>query len=310
MNTSSPKTSKLFPINELPVISVIVPSYNSAGTIRRCLDSIVAQNTALTFEIIVVDSSTDNTPDVVDEYSSSVILVQSQSRLYPGPARNLGIKKARAQLIAFTDADCVVDTDWIDNIHRAHQTHDAVGGRILNGTPHNPFGTALYFIEFSEFDSNQDRIVSSVPTCNMSYKKQVFEKYGLFPDVFWGEEYIFNTSISEKIFFSGNVVVTHMNRKEFSGTVRHAYKVGNGCALSRILTNQLGFLFRYKLLIPSLWSYRFLKIAKNSIQAGSLLSFVVTMPFIVIDLIAWNLGFLKGASQYEHKTDTRQGKLS
>lgn len=295
---------------ELPVISVIVPSYNSAGTIRQCLESIIAQNTALDFEVIVVDSSTDNTPEIIREYSSSVLLIHSQARLYPGPARNLGIERARAQIIAFTDSDCVVDADWIDNIYLAHQAHDAVGGKILNGTPRSPFGTALYLTEFIGFGTSKDRLVSSVPTCNMSYKKKVFETYGVFPDVFWGEEYILNTSITEKILFSGNVVVTHMNRTEFLVTVRHSYKVGNGCALSRILTNEHGYLFRFKFLIPLIWLYRFLIIAAKSVEAGRFPGFLVTMPFVLIDLIAWNFGFLRGAFEHAAEANVEQPEAS
>jgi len=262
----------------------------------------------LIYEVIVVDSSSDSTPQVVNQYSPRVTLIHSASRLYPGPARNLGIKHAGAEIIAFTDSDCVVDANWIHTIHEAHQAHDAVGGRILNGTPGSPIGTALYFTEFAEFDSSNNRLVSSIPTCNMSYKKRVFEKYGVFPDVFWGEEYILNTKISEKILFSGNIVVTHMNRTGFGVTVRHAYKVGNGCALSRTLTNQLQSLFRYKFLIPLVWIYRLLKISVKSVQAGKFLNFIVALPFVLIDLIAWNIGFLKGA--FEYGGNTKPGEAS
>jgi glycosyltransferase involved in cell wall biosynthesis len=247
---------------------------------------------------MVVDSSTDNTPEIVREFSPDVTLIRSESRLPPGPARNLGIQRARAQIVAFTDADCIVNKDWIDNICEAHKLHDAVGGKIMNGTPRNPFGTALYFTEFAEFGTNENRIVASVPTCNMSYKKKVFEKYGVFPDIFWGEEYVLNTKIEEQILFSGNIVVKHMNRTNFAATVRHSYKVGNGCALSRIVANRQGYLFRYKLLIPLTWLYRFIKIGGKSIQAGNFLGFIFVMPFIVIDLFAWTLGFLKGAFEY------------
>ncbi len=295
---------------EQPTISVIIPSYNSAGTMRQCLQAIISQKTELKFEIIVVDSSTDNTPKIIDEYLPTVTLIRSHSRLPPGPARNRGIEHASAPIIAFTDSDCIVDDNWIDNIYRAHQKHDAVGGRIVNGTPRSPFGTALYFTEFAEFGTNNDRLVPSVPTCNMSYKKQLFEKYGVFPDVFWGEEYVLNLRILEKVFFSGNVIVTHMNRTDFLVTVRHSYKVGNGCALSRILTNQQSYLFRYKILIPLIWAYRFQKIAVKSVQAGNFLEFVVAMPFVFIDLIAWNLGFLKGAFEHGAKASFSQGEDS
>jgi glycosyltransferase involved in cell wall biosynthesis len=295
---------------ESPTISVIVPSYNSASTIRNCLESIIGQHTKLSYEVIVVDSSTDTTPEIVGEFDPHVTLVHSRVRLFPGPARNLGIDHARAGIIAFTDSDCVVDAHWIDNIHRAHQSHDAVGGRILNGTPRSAIGTALYLTEFAEFGSRKPRLVPSVPTCNMSYKTRVFEEYGSFPDVFWGEEYILNTRIVEKISFAPEIVVTHMNRTAFGETVRHSYKVGNGCALSRVATNRQEYLFRFKFLIPFVWLYRLAKIGVKAVQAGNAPGLIVSLPFLMVDLLAWNAGFLRGAIDYAPQRDARQQKTS
>jgi glycosyltransferase involved in cell wall biosynthesis len=281
----------------VPAVSVVVPSYNSARTIGACLESLLAQDTALAYEVIVVDSSDDGTPAVVAQYEPRVTLLRSGRRLPPGPARNLGIAHARAPVLAFTDADCVAAPDWLEALHAAHARHDAVGGRIDNGTPGRPFGTALWLAEFVEFAGGPERQVASMPSCNISYKKRLLEAVGPFPDVAWGEEYILNHRIAGGVRFVPGMGVRHVNRTGFAETVRHARTVGRGAALSRRATGEVQFLFRHRWLIPALWPWRLAKIAACAARAGQALPFLVALPVLAVDLAAWTLGFLEGTAR-------------
>lgn len=281
---------------QIPAVSVIVPSYNSARTIGACLQSLLDQDTPLAYEVIVADSSTDDTPALVAAFAPRVTLVRSATRLAPGPARNLGIRQARADVIAFTDADCLVARDWVAQVHRAHARHDAVGGRILNGTPGNLSGTALYLAEFVEFAGGPARRVASMPSCNISYKRQLLERHGFFPDVEWGEEYILNHRLADGVWFDPAVIVRHVNRTGFSQTIAHARKVGLGAALSRRHAGHVRFLFRYRLLVPLLWGYRLAKIAWAAARSGQFVAFIAACPMLVLDLAAWTAGFFAGTS--------------
>jgi GT2 family glycosyltransferase len=92
-------------VDVTPNISVIVPLYNKAPYITRCLRSILSQ-TYGNFEIIVVDDgSTDEGAALVRAYSDPRIFLISQTNRGPGAARNRGIARARGELIAFIDAD-------------------------------------------------------------------------------------------------------------------------------------------------------------------------------------------------------------
>lgn len=281
----------------LPAVSVVVPSYNSARTIGACLEALLAQDTALDYEVIVVDSSTDGTPALVAQYAPRVALVRSERRLPPGPARNLGIARARAPVIAFTDADCVPAPDWLATLAAAHARHDAVGGRIDNGTPRSLCGTALWLAEFVEFGGGPERQVASMPTANLSYKKRLLEAIGPFPDVAWGEEYILNHRIAGGVRFVPGMSVRHVNRTGFAETVRHARTVGRGAALSRRATGQAGILFRHRWLVPLAWGWRFAKIAGCAARNGQLPAFLLASPVLAIDLAAWTLGFLEGTAR-------------
>ncbi|MGR1183683.1 glycosyltransferase family 2 protein [Aeromonas veronii] len=91
-------------------LSIIIPAYNSEGTILKALDSIYNQIGIgeLTFEVIVIDDgSTDNTLEIVKQYSNKYnnLFVHSKSNGGVSSARNCGIRLARGEWIAFLDAD-------------------------------------------------------------------------------------------------------------------------------------------------------------------------------------------------------------
>lgn len=89
------------------MISVIIPVYNAASLINRCLDSIVSQNGNYPIELIIVDDgSTDNSVELIRQRpEQDKIRLFQQKNSGPAKARNKGIAKARGKYIAFLDAD-------------------------------------------------------------------------------------------------------------------------------------------------------------------------------------------------------------
>ena len=89
---------------ENPLVSVVIPAYNSSKWIGETLESVLAQDYA-PFEVIVVDDgSTDNTVDVVRRFGERVRYV-FKSNGGQGSARNVGIRVAHGAFIAFVDSD-------------------------------------------------------------------------------------------------------------------------------------------------------------------------------------------------------------
>lgn len=87
-------------------VSVIIPAYNAAETLRDAIDSVLAQ-TYPAYEIIVVDDgSRDATAELAQAYREPVRLIR-QTNAGPAAARNAGIAAASGELIAFLDADDV-----------------------------------------------------------------------------------------------------------------------------------------------------------------------------------------------------------
>lgn len=93
------------------LISVIIPVYNAARYLRRCLDSLVGQ-TYRELEIICVnDGSTDESESILTEYAGcdSRVKVIHQENSGVSVARNNGLAAARGEFVTFADAD-----DWVE----------------------------------------------------------------------------------------------------------------------------------------------------------------------------------------------------
>jgi glycosyltransferase involved in cell wall biosynthesis len=97
-----------------PPVSVIVPLYNKAPYVLRCLNSILTQSFS-DFELIVVDDgSTDDGPDRVRESRDPRVRILTQTNSGPGAARNKGIGEARGALVAMLDADDAWEPDYLE----------------------------------------------------------------------------------------------------------------------------------------------------------------------------------------------------
>jgi glycosyltransferase involved in cell wall biosynthesis len=96
-----------------PKISIIVPVYNSAPYLKGCLDSLVNQSLRDIEIICINDASTDDSPQILDEYQAvddRIQVITFTENRRQGSARNAGIRMAKGEYIAFVDSD-----DWVDN---------------------------------------------------------------------------------------------------------------------------------------------------------------------------------------------------
>ncbi len=103
--------------------SVIIPTYNSASTLRLLLDSLLEQ-TAADYEVIVVDdASTDDTAELVRRYPFRYERLKTNQG--PAAARNRGAELARGKWLVFTDADTVFYPDTLEHIATLVERSDA-----------------------------------------------------------------------------------------------------------------------------------------------------------------------------------------
>jgi cellulose synthase/poly-beta-1,6-N-acetylglucosamine synthase-like glycosyltransferase len=111
----------------LPQVSIIIPIHNSAHTIGQLLDSIQQLDyPSDRYEVLVVDNnSTDDLEGVVTAYPVRLLHERAVQSSYA--ARNQGIRQAKGEILAFTDADCQVHPQWLRHLQSAFRD-PAIGG--------------------------------------------------------------------------------------------------------------------------------------------------------------------------------------
>ncbi|MFH1504117.1 MAG: glycosyltransferase, partial [Candidatus Omnitrophota bacterium] len=227
-------------------ISIIIPTYNRRKKLERCLKSFFVQDyPQQSFEIIVVDdNSKDGTKEMVEELAKEQnnLFYSFQPRKGPAAARNLGIKRVRGEIIGFTDDDCEVDKNWVKLMvesHRKNPKITAVGG--LTDT----FCQKSKVIVSQSLSNGAIQIkigekeeVIFFPTCNVSFKRQIFDKYK-FNENFslpGGEDLEFFWRLfkyKHRFVWNKNIKVIHNRDKSLSSFVRQAYIYGRGNLLTQ-----------------------------------------------------------------------------
>jgi glycosyltransferase involved in cell wall biosynthesis len=119
------------------LISVIIPAFNAALCLERCLESVFRQ-THLWPEVIVIDDgSTDTTADILCKYTDRITYVSQENR-GPSAARNYGLRLAKGDFVAFLDADDFWLPDFLSHclaFFEQYPEADAVstGQKIITG---------------------------------------------------------------------------------------------------------------------------------------------------------------------------------
>lgn len=207
-----------------PAISVVVAHLNQPDLLRRLLRSIYDQDFAMeTVEVIVVDNGSRALPlAVLAEFPA--VRLEQETTPGPGHARNRGVAAARADLIAFTDADCTVERDWLAVIAARFAADPGLG--ILGGdirlTTEEPGRPTMAEAFECVYAYNQRRYIEregfSV-TANMAVRRSVFETVGPFAgiavaeDMDWGQR---ATRMGQPLAYEPAMVVHHPARRSMA----------------------------------------------------------------------------------------------
>jgi glycosyltransferase involved in cell wall biosynthesis len=170
---------------EQPQVSVVVPFYNSERYIAACIESLLGQeHVGGPWEIILINNrSADASPSIVARYSRLTVLEEATPGAYA--ARNTGLRQASAPVIAFTDADCVVDRNWLRSILDGLQDPTIA---ILLGHCRYPRDASWALRLLSAYENAKtEYVLTRCPAAhhfahanNMAVRSSVFEELGPF----------------------------------------------------------------------------------------------------------------------------------
>ncbi|SPD74740.1 hypothetical protein PITCH_A330005 [uncultured Desulfobacterium sp.] len=178
-------------------ISVVIPTYNRSEILLKCLQSLNQQSLPSDhFEVFVCDDgSTDNTKDIVKNFSSRFVLKYiKQNNRGPGPARNKGILAARGEYVLIINDDTIADKDLLKAHLQAHKENSHRKISVLGTFDYLPEAQESPFVYFL----SKSPIVFAYPimqegktycyrffwTCNISLKRQAVLDAGLFDEEF------------------------------------------------------------------------------------------------------------------------------
>jgi len=220
-------------------ISVVIPVYNASHTIIDCMKSVIDQKTK-PLEIIVVDNgSTDGSWELLEEFRRRAkgvpILLSREGKRGASAARNKGISLARGEIIAFTDADCIADVEWLQNIKNSfkYDSLGAVAGNIFGYRPIKLVEKFQSLYTLRGLDSEKvfkryTLIEGGFPTANLAVREEVLRAVRGFDEDFliYGEDHDLCARIYKKGFrikYTPLAKVYHRHRDSVSRMLRQSY---------------------------------------------------------------------------------------
>jgi len=308
-----------------PKVSLIISAYNARDDLQQCLSSLESQ-TCKDFEVIMVnDASTDTTHQFLDIYhrrtSLDLTIIHNKANLGVAGARNVGIRYAAGKIIAFTDADCIVDPLWISEVLKGYE-HDgvvAVGGRILDADTANIWELTN---KGHNFVANKEGYVTYIQGCNMSFLADTLKRHMFNDELKYGyeEKLLCDYLVEEncRIYYNPRAVVYHKHRNTLKGIVKQKYLRGFSSVWYRKKRRKFVMLKRHFLfllalcLLPfsymhpmllivllSLFSLFIVSIFRDELlfKTKTLKEIIITFPFLVfVELAHFSgafVGFLK-----------------
>lgn len=199
-------------------ISVILPAFNVAEHLERCLTALTSQRVDDgEFEVLVVDNnSSDDTVAIARGFRGVRVLHQPVQGSYA--ARNLGVRESSGDVVVFLDPDCAPRAGWLQ---AAVRTLANPATRIVLGRRHYGASHALALLEKYEDEKIQWILRSGGPdqvygyTNNMAMRRALLEEFGPFPERMRGGDTMFVQRVVQScgiqcVTFAADMGVDHL----------------------------------------------------------------------------------------------------
>jgi glycosyltransferase involved in cell wall biosynthesis len=312
---------------KLQSIAVVVCTYdfNRYPGLQEAIDSLLRQSHKINEIIVVASGSHDLGERISNDYISqeNIKVIISQKSFSATQARNVGIRSASADIIAFTDDDIVADINWAACLIETYHKMDvvAVGGKVLpiwlTGKPdHLP--EELYWLVGATHESFiADRIMEMRNTFgpNMSFTRQVFETLGYFNEglgfaergtsYLQGEEPEFGLRMRSKlgrgIIYNPEAIVHHKvpsSKLKFRLLLHRSFYQGYSKALIQKLVPSPRFLNPEKSYLKNLFLKYFPERIKKIFVGDERLIEIKKLCVLLLSVLAAGLGFIYGHIKY------------
>jgi cellulose synthase/poly-beta-1,6-N-acetylglucosamine synthase-like glycosyltransferase len=223
-----------------PFVSIVVPVLNGGAAFGDLLKSLQHLSYPKEcHEIIVVDNGSDDDSAARALAAGPPVRLVTEPRRGASLARNAGVAAARGDIVAFTDADCVVTRGWLEALTQpfADPSIGGVGGRTetyLPGTWTERHAARTRHLD-AEFHLRHPTFPFA-PTANAAFRRSLFDTIGGFdPEFPWGEPIDFCKRVvrdgGARLAFAPRAIVFHRARATLGGFYRQQQGYGYSLAL-------------------------------------------------------------------------------
>ena len=225
-----------------PSVSIVIPVRNEERILGRCLEAIAALDYPKEkVEVIVADSlSTDRSSQIAASFGARVIPNQKQTVV---SGRNRGFSESHGEFVAFTDADCILRSDWLHAGLRGFDSEAVagVGGVTLAPGDATPFQKAVnvLFLMASvagatahHQSAQTSHFVDDLPGCNCIYRRDALAQVmPLDENLLTAEDVWLNWQLSRRGFrhaIANDMVLWHYRRSTAKSFCRQMYRFAIG----------------------------------------------------------------------------------
>ena len=227
-----------------PFFSIIIPTYQRARLLERCLRAITRLDYPTDrFEVVVVDDGSRVCPEKIVAPFAACLDMTLLRGVHNGPAaaRNVGAARAKGEFLVFTDDDCAPLPDWLQSFSKRFTDTPGclIGGRTINGLPGNPYSSASqllcdYLYAYYNADHNNAQFLTSN---NLALERKRFTMLGGFDTDFCragGEDREFSSRWLRhgyRILYAPEAAVLHTHSLTFNTFFRQHLTYGRGAFL-------------------------------------------------------------------------------
>jgi GT2 family glycosyltransferase len=226
----------------------------------------------------------------------------------PGQARNFGANKAMGKFLAFIDADCVAEPNWMGTLLAALENgHTAVGGAVLQGDRWNPVSQIDNLMQFVDLHpARPEGPASLLPSCNLAISKQAFDAIGGFPELKLpaGEDVLFCANVrsqwKESLYFEPAMRVRHFGRAGLRDFWRHQVLFGYCRGVYALeLRPAYRLIGRNWIFAPAVALKRLSYLLSHAAgHPASFVRMIVLLPLLFVGVTAWCIGFRRGCMEH------------
>lgn len=274
-----------------------------AASVFQFLESVDSLGEDIPQETIVVAQKNEHRESLICEKYPWIRLIQAGKAIPGGYFRNIAIKEARGEYLAFFEDHVVVHAEYLKNLVSAFDLgYDIVGGAVANGNPENIPSWVQYFCEYHKWlPGLKEGERDDLPGSNFACRRETMQELGSFSEErFKLESHFFHKARKKgyKLYFAPSVRTSHFNERRAMYFRRKRYQYGRLYAARRGFS--LPWRLLYVFLSPLIVFWEYLRIFNHARVSNAYLNkFILCTPQLLLTLLFWMggecMGYLFGA---------------